>query len=67
MADLELRTGRAAFLARDRDAAMTHLRIATELARSRGALGTWGRAVVRLAREAIEDRELRSSTARSAR
>ena len=38
--------------------------IAADLARSCGALSIWGRAVVRLAREAVEDRELRSSTAR---
>jgi class 3 adenylate cyclase len=65
IAELELRVGRAAFLARDRDAAITHLTLAAELARSCGALNTWGRAVVRLAREAVEDRELHSSTARS--
>lgn len=65
VAALELRVGRAAFLARDRESAISHLTIAAELGQACGALGIWGRAVVRLAREAVEDRELRSSTARS--
>jgi DNA-binding SARP family transcriptional activator/class 3 adenylate cyclase len=65
LAALELRVGRAAFLARDRDLAITHLTVAAELARSCGALNIWGRAVVRLAREAVEDRDLHSSTSRS--
>ena len=64
LAALELRTGRAAFLARDREPAIAHLTVAADLARSCGALGIWGRAVVRLGREAVEDRELHSSTAR---
>ena len=64
MAALELRVGRAAFLAHDRNIAITHLTIAVDLARSAGALDLWGRAAVRLAREA-PDSEMHSSTARS--
>ncbi len=62
LAALQLRAGRAAFLARDRPLAVKHLTGAVELAEASGSLGVWGAAAVRLARESVDDRDRYAST-----
>jgi class 3 adenylate cyclase/DNA-binding SARP family transcriptional activator len=64
-AEMHLRAGHTALLARDEPTAMKQLEAAVELARACGAVDIWGRALVHLSREQIWTTELRTAAARS--
>src|SRR5262249_43904985 len=65
LAELELRAGRAGVLSDDAGTALPLLRAAIEHARAAGEYDVWGDAVIRLARQSVEEHELVAATASS--